>query len=111
MPSTLIRDIDYDEATTTLSVRLVTTNDRYAYEGVDPRTYQAFRSAFVKGRFLNRFIRGRYKYRIVAADGDAKERVRTRAAQNPRYKLPVRLICSRLSGETCLSGSSAQGRA
>jgi hypothetical protein len=74
MPSTLIRNIDYDEATKTLSVRLVTTNDRYVYEGVDPRTYQAFRSAFVKGRFFNRFIRGRYKYRIVAADSQRQGR-------------------------------------
>ena len=70
MPSTLIRNIDYDEATKALSVRLVTTNDRYIYEGVDPRTYQAFRSAFVKGRFFNRFIKGRYKYHIVAEDDE-----------------------------------------
>ncbi|MFU0505837.1 KTSC domain-containing protein [Pseudaminobacter sp. NGMCC 1.201702] len=70
MPSTLIRNIEYDEATKTLSVRLVTTNDRYVYEGVDPRTYQAFKSAFVKGRFFNRFIRGQYKYRVVAEDDD-----------------------------------------
>lgn len=70
MPSMLIRNIEYDEATKTLSVRLVTTNDRYVYEGVDPRTYQAFRSAFVKGRFFNRFIKGRYKYRIVAEDDE-----------------------------------------
>ncbi|WP_353646698.1 KTSC domain-containing protein [Mesorhizobium sp. WSM2239] len=70
MPSTLIRDIDYDEATRTLSVRLVTSSDRYVYQGVDPRTYQAFRSAFVKGRFFNRFIRGRYKYRVVAEADD-----------------------------------------
>jgi hypothetical protein len=68
MPSTLIRDIDYNETTKTLSVRLTTSGDRYVYEDVDPRTYEAFRSAFVKGRFFNRFIRGRYRYRLVAGD-------------------------------------------
>jgi hypothetical protein len=68
MPSTLIRDIHYDEATRTLSVRLTTSGVRYAYEEINPQTYEAFRTAFAKGRFFNKFIRDRYRYRLFADD-------------------------------------------
>ncbi|AJD44679.1 KTSC domain-containing protein [Rhizobium sp. SEMIA 4085] len=64
MPSHLIRDTNYDAATRTLSVWLVTSENRYDYEDVPPETYAAFRRAFSKGRFFNAHIRNRFTYRI-----------------------------------------------
>ena len=65
MPSTLIRSTEYDAATQTLSVWFVTSGNRYDYRNVPPETYDAFRSAFSKGRYFNRFIRGRYRYELI----------------------------------------------
>ncbi|APO79336.1 KTSC domain-containing protein (plasmid) [Rhizobium etli 8C-3] len=64
MPSHLIRETNYDAATRTLSVWLVTSENRYDYEDVPPETYEAFRRAFSKGRFFNAHIRNRFTYRI-----------------------------------------------
>ncbi|MBB4227356.1 KTSC domain-containing protein [Rhizobium mongolense] len=64
MPSHLIRDTNYDAATRTLSVWLVTSENRYDYEDVPPDTYAAFRRAFSKGRFFNAHIRNRFTYRV-----------------------------------------------
>ncbi|QPB23631.1 KTSC domain-containing protein [Rhizobium sp. 007] len=64
MPSHLIRDTNYDAASRTLSVWLVTSENRYDYEDVSPETYAAFRRAFSKGRFFNAHIRNRFTYRI-----------------------------------------------
>ena len=64
MPSHLIRKIEYDPATLTLSVWLVTGENRYEYDDVPPETYADFRRAFSKGRFFNAHIRDRFTYRI-----------------------------------------------
>ncbi|CDM62385.1 MULTISPECIES: KTSC domain-containing protein [Rhizobium] len=64
MPSHLIRNANYDPATRTLSIWLVTNENRYDYRDVPPETYAAFRSAFSKGRFFNTQIRNRFTYRI-----------------------------------------------
>lgn len=66
MPSTAIRNTQYDPATRTLSVWFVPSGHRYDYAGVAPATYAAFRKASSKGRFFNEFIRDRYSYRRVA---------------------------------------------
>ena len=63
MPSTLIRDSRYDAENRILSVWFVTNGKRYDYRGVPPETYRAFKSAFSKGRFFNRHIRGHFAYR------------------------------------------------
>lgn len=65
MPSNLIRKTGYDPQTRTLFVWLQTTANRYEYDNVPPETYEEFRQAFSKGRFFNRYIRDRYKYRVV----------------------------------------------
>jgi hypothetical protein len=65
MPSTSIRKSQYDPATRTLSVWFATSGKRYDYQDVPPETYAAFRSAFVKGRYFNTFIRSRFKHRRV----------------------------------------------
>lgn len=66
MPSTAIRNTQYDPATRTLSVWFVPSGHRYDYADVAPATYAAFRRASSKGRFFNEFIRDHYSYRRVA---------------------------------------------
>ncbi|WP_136620834.1 MULTISPECIES: KTSC domain-containing protein [Mesorhizobium] len=66
MPSTVIRNTNYDPTTRTLSVWFVPSGNRYEYENVSPATYAAFRKAFSKGRFFNEFIRDFHKCRRVA---------------------------------------------
>ncbi|RVD65680.1 KTSC domain-containing protein [Mesorhizobium sp. M7A.F.Ca.ET.027.03.2.1] len=54
MPSTVIRNAQYDPATRILSVWFV------------PSGNAAFTKASSKGRFFNEFIRDRHRYRRVA---------------------------------------------
>jgi hypothetical protein len=64
MPSHLIRKTDYDPATRTLSVWLLTSENRCDYDDIPPETYADFRRAFSKGQFFNAHIRGRFKFRV-----------------------------------------------
>ena len=64
MPSTLIKHLEYDPQARVLSVELLPTGVLYRYFDVPPATYEAFRSAFAKGRFFNRFIRGRFAFQV-----------------------------------------------
>src|SRR6476469_7534528 len=66
MPSTAIRNTQYDPATRILSVWFVPSGHRYDYADVAPATYAAFRKAASKGRFFHEFIREHYSYRRVA---------------------------------------------
>ena len=66
MPSTAIRNTQYDPATRTLSVWFVPSGHHYDYADVAPATYAAFRKAASKGRFFDELIRDRYNYRRVA---------------------------------------------
>ena len=66
MPSTSIRKTEYDPVTRILSVWFVASGKRYDYEAVPQETYDAFRSAFAKGRYFNDHIRDRFRYRPVS---------------------------------------------
>ncbi len=68
MPSTAIRNFDYDEDEQQLVVTFV-TGRTYVYEAVPREVYDAFRSASSKGGFFNRFIRDRYRFSEVARAG------------------------------------------
>ena len=65
MPSSAVRDIDYNPDTRILSVTFVPTGKRYAYREVPFETYDAFISAFSKGTFFNRFIRDQFDFELV----------------------------------------------
>jgi hypothetical protein len=69
MPSTAVRDIEYDPVSETLWVTFVPTAKRYAYRAVPLSVYEDFLHAFSKGTFFNRFIRDRYDYSEVEEDG------------------------------------------
>lgn len=62
MPSTVIRGFDYRPDRRELEV-LFTTGRRYLYSNVPGEVAQRFRSAFAKGIYFNRHIRGRYDCR------------------------------------------------
>lgn len=68
MPSSAVRDIEYDPASETLWVTFVPTGKRYAYRFVPVAVYEAFIHAFSKRTFFNRFIRDRYDYNEVGAE-------------------------------------------
>ena len=68
MPSTAIRDIDYDAEEQKLYVTFV-TGRRYVYYGFPEDEYHAFRGATSKGTFFNHRIRDRYRFdELVAHD-------------------------------------------
>ena len=65
MPSTSIARTSYDPDRKVLSVWFIASGKRYDYEAVPAEAWDAFRSAFSKGRHFNRHIRDRYRYRRV----------------------------------------------
>lgn len=69
MPSTIIRRFDYERARRELIVELV-TGRRYLYSGVPEEEADGFRSAFAKGSYFNRRIRGHYPFRELAPTSD-----------------------------------------
>jgi hypothetical protein len=64
MPSTAIREIDYDFPSHRLTVTFV-SGRRYIYDGVPLRVHDAFTHAESHGGFFNREIRGRYPFREI----------------------------------------------
>lgn len=68
MPSTVVRRFDYLPDRRELIVELV-TGRRYLYSGVPKEEADGMRSAFAKGVYFNRRIRGRYPFReLTSAD-------------------------------------------
>jgi hypothetical protein len=63
MPSSSIRNSEYDPVTRTLSVWFVASGKRYDCANVPPEIYSAFRQSFAKGKYFNEEIRNRFPYR------------------------------------------------
>jgi hypothetical protein len=68
VPSTAVRQIDYDAPRYRLMVTFV-SGRAYVYDGVPQDVYDTFRTADSKGAFFNRYIRDRYRYREVKLAG------------------------------------------
>lgn len=64
MPSEVIQNRSYDVQTRTLFITF-TSGELYAYDGVEPETFEAMQRAVSKGRFFMKHIRGRYPYAKV----------------------------------------------
>jgi hypothetical protein len=64
MPSTAIRDIEYDDGDQCLTVTFV-TGRVYVYFDVPTDVAAAFQAARPKGTFFNACIRDRYRYREI----------------------------------------------
>ena len=65
MPSTVIQRFDYRPDSRELEVLFV-TGRRYVYADVPPEEAEAFRAAFAKGVYFNRYIRDRFAHRELA---------------------------------------------
>ncbi|TRC98293.1 KTSC domain-containing protein [Mesorhizobium sp. WSM4303] len=70
MPSTSIRKFDYNPNTRVLSVWFVASGKHYEFLDVPLEAFDAFQSAFAKGRYFNSHIRNHYAFRL--AEGKAR---------------------------------------
>ncbi|MER9403402.1 KTSC domain-containing protein [Mesorhizobium caraganae] len=70
MPSTSIRKFDYDPSTRVLSVWFMASGKQYEFLDVPLDAFEAFKSAFAKGRHFNNHIRNRYAFRLTAGSSD-----------------------------------------
>lgn len=66
MPSSVVESIEYNALTFTLRVIFV-SGTVYDYKGVPAEVYRAMKSAFSKGAFLNRHIKGKYLFEKMKA--------------------------------------------
>lgn len=73
MPSSVIRDTSYDEATKEMRVTFV-SGRVYVYEQVPRVIYNAFGSAPSRGAFFNVAIRGRYHFRELPQERNRSAR-------------------------------------
>ncbi len=75
MPSTAIRRLSYDEATSTLFVAFI-DGDTYAYFDVPAGLYRAFVAARSQGGFFAARVRDRFRYqRVDEPGGEGEESV------------------------------------
>ena len=65
MPSSVIAGIEYDSLSHTLRITYV-SGRMYDYKNVPESVYAAMGSALSKGIFLNKYIKGKYKFEKVA---------------------------------------------
>jgi hypothetical protein len=66
MPSSVIRDYDYDDARRVLEITFV-SGRVYAYRDVPPEVFAEFQMARSKGEFFNRHIRDGFTYSEVVS--------------------------------------------
>ena len=64
MPSSVVAEIKYDKQSHTLSVVYV-SGLVYDYKNVPEEMYAAMRTAFSKGTFLNKHIKGKYEFKRI----------------------------------------------
>ena len=69
MPSSVVNTFAYDAAVKTLRVVFM-SGAVYEYYRVPPAVYDKFLAASSKGIFLNKFIKGIYRYVKIAAPSD-----------------------------------------
>ena len=64
MPSSVVAGIMYDKLSHTLRVTYA-SGMIYDYKNVPAEIYTALKTAFSKGTFLNKYIKGRYEFEKV----------------------------------------------
>ena len=67
MPSTVIKTFSYNKEKRCLEV-IFTSGTIYQYIDVPEAEYESMRTSFAKGIYLNRHIKGKYKFERVQAD-------------------------------------------
>jgi hypothetical protein len=61
MPSSVVARIEYDTLSHTLRIVYV-SGMMYDYKNVPQQIYAAMKTAFSKGTFLNKYIKGKYEF-------------------------------------------------
>jgi hypothetical protein len=61
MPSSVVARIEYDTLSHTLRIVYV-SGMMYDYKNVPEQIYAAMKTAFSKGTFLNKYIKGKYEF-------------------------------------------------
>jgi hypothetical protein len=69
MPSTVIRSYQYNAASRQLSI-VFRSGRRYMYRDVPAEIHDAMKTAFAKGEFFNRYVRGRYAFARMHSQPD-----------------------------------------
>ncbi|KAA2245851.1 KTSC domain-containing protein [Chitinophaga agrisoli] len=64
MPSTVVSAMHYDPDSATLRI-IFRSGMVYDYMDVPPAVYDAMRNAGSKGKYLNRFIKGKYAFEKI----------------------------------------------
>ena len=64
MPSSVINAFSYDTITATLRILFV-SGIVYDYRDVPEHVYRDMKNNFSKGKFFNKYIKGRYEFRKV----------------------------------------------
>ncbi|HTE10814.1 MAG TPA: KTSC domain-containing protein [Chitinophagaceae bacterium] len=64
MPSSVIANIVYESRSSTLRVRFL-SGAVYEYKKVPVTVYDAMKTAFSKGTFLNKYIKGNYPFKKI----------------------------------------------
>jgi hypothetical protein len=64
MPSSVVAHIRYDPGTATLRIVYV-SGMVYDYKNVPGKVYEAMKNATSKGKYLNRYIKGKYDFEKV----------------------------------------------
>jgi len=64
MPSSVVTAVEYDKFSQTLRVIYV-SGRAYDYKNVPEEIYAAMKTAFSKGIFLNKNIKGKYEFKKV----------------------------------------------
>lgn len=74
MPSTVIRQMDYDVSTSTLTVSFV-LGHVYVYKGVPETVYKDLKASRVKGRYLRFFIKDKYPFEKITIEAESRQKV------------------------------------
>jgi hypothetical protein len=64
MPSSVVARMNYDAPSSTLRIVYV-SGMVYDYKNVPPEVYEAMRTSDSKGSYLNRNIKGHYKFKKI----------------------------------------------
>lgn len=65
MPSTVVANMTYDAVTSTLRINFV-SGLVYDYKKVPVEIYQAMKTSGSKGTYLNRYVKGNYKFKKIS---------------------------------------------
>ncbi|MFD0792146.1 KTSC domain-containing protein [Mucilaginibacter litoreus] len=65
MPSTVIKDINYNKERNELTINYV-SGQVYVYKHVPENVYKELKASRVKGRYLHFFVKDKYKFEKIA---------------------------------------------